>query len=149
MYFLYDSTFIVLVLCIYNLSFDFLFFFFKQKTAYEMRISDWSSDVCSSDLYSDKTFIPTIKKLFPHIKKEEDAKEKILGQAQYLLDCLEMTHRGMMAMRSEERRVGKECVSSVDLGGRRIIKKKKKKIKIHSVKKKEIKKHMTVIMILK
>src|SRR3546814_16265694 len=29
----------------------FFFFFFKQKTAYEMRISDWSSDVCSSDLY--------------------------------------------------------------------------------------------------
>src|SRR3546814_4713978 len=28
-----------------------LFFFFKQKTAYEMRISDWSSDVCSSDLW--------------------------------------------------------------------------------------------------
>src|SRR3546814_5237238 len=28
----------------------FWFFFFKQKTAYEMRISDWSSDVCSSDL---------------------------------------------------------------------------------------------------
>src|SRR3546814_5782340 len=36
------------------MSFDvllvFFFFFFKQKTAYEMRISDWSSDVCSSDL---------------------------------------------------------------------------------------------------
>src|SRR3546814_8898690 len=32
--------------CLYCL----LFFFFKQKTAYEMRISDWSSDVCSSDL---------------------------------------------------------------------------------------------------
>src|SRR3546814_17568969 len=31
--------------CVY-----FIFFFFKQKTAYEMRISDWSSDVCSSDL---------------------------------------------------------------------------------------------------
>src|SRR3546814_11091784 len=30
----------------------FVFFFFKQKTAYEMRISDWSSDVCSSDLKS-------------------------------------------------------------------------------------------------
>src|SRR3546814_1777068 len=30
--------------------FGFVFFFFKQKTAYEMRISDWSSDVCSSDL---------------------------------------------------------------------------------------------------
>src|SRR3546814_4213266 len=32
------------MLCVY------FFFFFKQKTAYEMRISDWSSDVCSSDL---------------------------------------------------------------------------------------------------
>src|SRR3546814_11076642 len=31
--------------------FFFCFFFFKQKTAYEMRISDWSSDVCSSDLH--------------------------------------------------------------------------------------------------
>src|SRR3546814_8917719 len=30
--------------------FNAVFFFFKQKTAYEMRISDWSSDVCSSDL---------------------------------------------------------------------------------------------------
>src|SRR3546814_10630769 len=30
----------------------FLVFFFKQKTAYEMRISDWSSDVCSSDLFA-------------------------------------------------------------------------------------------------
>src|SRR3546814_10832304 len=34
-----------------------LFFFFKQKTAYEMRISDWSSDVCSSDL-ADAALIP-------------------------------------------------------------------------------------------
>src|SRR3546814_1517871 len=33
------------------------FFFFKQKTAYEMRISDWSSDVCSSDLPSDATLL--------------------------------------------------------------------------------------------
>src|SRR3546814_4379834 len=33
----------------------FLFFFFKQKTAYEMRISDWSSDVCSSDLFADRS----------------------------------------------------------------------------------------------
>src|SRR3546814_10716463 len=30
------------------------FFFFKQKTAYEMRISDWSSDVCSSDLWTSR-----------------------------------------------------------------------------------------------
>src|SRR3546814_3670973 len=41
-------------ICVYIMSFVFvivvIFFFFKQKTAYEMRISDWSSDVCSSDL---------------------------------------------------------------------------------------------------
>src|SRR3546814_7454923 len=35
-----------------------LFFFFKQKTAYEMRISDWSSDVCSSDLGSRRSRSP-------------------------------------------------------------------------------------------
>src|SRR3546814_3964137 len=34
------------------MSFQICFFFFKQKTAYELRISDWSSDVCSSDLAS-------------------------------------------------------------------------------------------------
>src|SRR3546814_10055937 len=34
---------------------DVYFFFFKQKTAYEMRISDWSSDVCSSDLLTDQS----------------------------------------------------------------------------------------------
>src|SRR3546814_2319282 len=36
----------------------FMFFFFKQKTAYEMRISDWSSDVCSSDLSSHAAPLP-------------------------------------------------------------------------------------------
>src|SRR3546814_2840007 len=35
----------IVVVCV-----AYFFFFFKQKTAYEMRISDWSSDVCSSDL---------------------------------------------------------------------------------------------------
>src|SRR3546814_13905904 len=43
----YSLSFILYVFsCVYFL----LIFFFKQKTAYEMRISDWSSDVCSSDL---------------------------------------------------------------------------------------------------
>src|SRR3546814_4963320 len=37
-------------LLLFTWYFSFVFFFFKQKTAYEMRISDWSSDVCSSDL---------------------------------------------------------------------------------------------------
>src|SRR3546814_5123432 len=36
--------------CVLYMFVLFFFFFFKQKTAYEMRISDWSSDVCSSDL---------------------------------------------------------------------------------------------------
>src|SRR3546814_11587251 len=35
-----------------------MFFFFKQKTAYEMRISDWSSDVCSSDLRFELVMVP-------------------------------------------------------------------------------------------
>src|SRR3546814_1028246 len=35
----------------------FVFFFFKQKTAYEMRISNWSSDVCSSDLNPDRPHV--------------------------------------------------------------------------------------------
>src|SRR3546814_3988045 len=43
-----DSLCCLCVSCIYSFSFACIFFF-KQKTAYEMRISDWSSDVCSSD----------------------------------------------------------------------------------------------------
>src|SRR3546814_2711324 len=41
------------------------FFFFKQKTAYEMRISDWSSDVCSSDLdeEADSFFVLAVGRL--------------------------------------------------------------------------------------
>src|SRR3546814_4159707 len=39
-----------MIFCGCIISVYFVFFFFKQKTAYEMRISDWSSDVCSSDL---------------------------------------------------------------------------------------------------
>src|SRR3546814_2618271 len=40
---MFNDHFVLCILCSF-------FFFFKQKTAYEMRISDWSSDVCSSDL---------------------------------------------------------------------------------------------------
>src|SRR3546814_19304312 len=45
------------------------FFFFKQKTAYEMRISDWSSDVCSSDLLADEVSL--------HVEYELPAAEAI------------------------------------------------------------------------
>src|SRR3546814_6053093 len=38
-----------------------IFFFFKQKTAYEMRISDWSSDVCSSDLLTVRSYTDEVR----------------------------------------------------------------------------------------
>src|SRR3546814_7093859 len=44
------SVYVFLLLCHGHFCYYLCFFFFKQKTAYEMRISDWSSDVCSSDL---------------------------------------------------------------------------------------------------
>src|SRR3546814_1150800 len=40
------------------------FFFFKQNTAYEVRISDWSSDVCSSDLYPGGAVLPIYDEIF-------------------------------------------------------------------------------------
>src|SRR3546814_12757114 len=57
----------------------FFFFFFKQKTAYEMRISDWSSDVCSSDLMiarillNDGPAVLTAQKGIYHMDREEVA----------------------------------------------------------------------------
>src|SRR3546814_4138609 len=42
---------ITIILTLRMILYVFRFFFFKQTTAYEMRISDWSSDVCSSDLF--------------------------------------------------------------------------------------------------
>src|SRR3546814_8682117 len=48
------------------------FFFFKQKTAYEMRISDWSSDVCSSDLE-----VAVIEDFLPAQLSEDEAKAAI------------------------------------------------------------------------
>src|SRR3546814_6512777 len=67
-----------------------IFFFFKQKTAYEMRISDWSSDVCSSDLLRRRAHRGFVGDRADHSTLHSD-------------DPL---------CRSEERRVGKECVST-------------------------------------
>src|SRR3546814_6473956 len=56
------------------------FFFFKQKTAYEMRISDWSSDVCSSDLrFGSAGLLPdrTLVLMLP----EEDAEKRAAARA--------------------------------------------------------------------
>src|SRR3546814_7895980 len=46
--------------CVYIIAWVHGFFIFKQKTAYELRISDWSSDVCSSDLLRPLALNPTI-----------------------------------------------------------------------------------------
>src|SRR3546814_2747255 len=75
-------------------------FFFKQKTAYEMRISDWSSDVCSSDLREMGGL--------PH------RLAAAAGQPRQAAARLRRIRRSEPhgADRSEERRVGKECVST-------------------------------------
>src|SRR3546814_17092150 len=81
----------------------FFFFFFKQKTAYEMRISDWSSDVCSSDLY--------VVGGYMRFKTAEiaPAVDRVIGEQ---LAGLAKALGGALPVRSEERRVGKECVST-------------------------------------
>src|SRR3546814_11244065 len=88
-----------------------MFCFFKQKTAYEMRISDWSSDVCSSDLFADAA-----RQLIEARRCTEEDFEKVGGwykstnhrdKPVYFMYCGEFK-----IARSEERRVGKECVST-------------------------------------
>src|SRR3546814_1505795 len=93
-----------------------LFSFFKQKTAYELRISDWSSDVCSSDLSSMSCRVgPSSSTLVfyrgsaPRIPRRSFPEYRIGA-------CTEINGRfdpGLNAGdRSEERRVGRECVST-------------------------------------
>src|SRR3546814_10901062 len=58
----------------------FFFFFFKQKTAYEMRISDWSSDVCSSDLYKVGKF-PMMANSRAKTNRDTDGFVKVIADA--------------------------------------------------------------------
>src|SRR3546814_8119249 len=74
------------------------FFFFKQKTAYEMRISDWSSDVCSSDLCPLEC-----ARSMAHDTREFN---------QWSFETKALWIGNITVIRSEERRVGKECVST-------------------------------------
>src|SRR3546814_10701440 len=61
-----------------------LFFFFKQKTAYEMRISDWSSDVCSSDL--DRAGEPALAVVgLIHLEVDADRRAVVLADPVDLL----------------------------------------------------------------
>src|SRR3546814_9122459 len=57
--------------------YSFLFFFFKQKTAYEMRISDWSSDVCSSDLLAFNDVEEAVAETFGEILEREATPNRI------------------------------------------------------------------------
>src|SRR3546814_4856986 len=84
-----------------------VFFFFKQKTAYEMRISDWSSDVCSSDLLGPGG--PAARLPVERGAQRLDVLQPGLGQRLCLLRLGHLPHH-REAARSEERRVGKECV---------------------------------------
>src|SRR3546814_2559878 len=87
-----------------------LFFFFKQKTAYEMRISDWSSDVCSSDLaHWEASRVSTILAVTPLLSIA--AVTLVNGFWPTLIRPEHVTWLGFTGARSEERRVGKECVS--------------------------------------
>src|SRR3546814_2025058 len=86
----------------------YFFFFFKQKTAYEMRISDWSSDVCSSDLLMQRDV-----RLDPadHHFLERAAHPHHAAFAAAAIDD-QLADHAVIIGRSEERRVGKECVST-------------------------------------
>src|SRR3546814_17220434 len=128
-------------------------FFFKQKTAYEMRISDWSSDVCSSDLAAlpqrpggkhlcrlerdparpDRTAGPRLgcrfdepgemARLRPQRRAERQRALEMRAERQFL----GQPHRDGHPPRSEARRVGKGCVGTCRVRGWPDDKKKKKK----------------------
>src|SRR3546814_10731180 len=100
-------------------------FFFKQKTAYEMRISDWSSDVCSSDLKLRVTGagkLVRLQQVFGGRRgRQQDCQGEREGEgaaahARFLWikrrRPARAPRRRGRGFRSEERRVGKECVST-------------------------------------
>src|SRR3546814_13163231 len=107
--------------------FFFFFFFFKQKTAYEMRISDWSSDVCSSDLFPKGSEYFRALDLTPL----GSVRVVILGQDPYHGpgQAHGLCFSVQPGVRSEERRVGKECVSPCRSRWAPYRSKKKKHIK--------------------
>src|SRR3546814_10629891 len=91
------------------------FFFFKQKTAYEMRISDWSSDVCSSDLQS-RCAARSVAAIGPVGLKDGIARTpdaaRVDGERRQVQRPAARFEQRVAAERSEVRRVGKEWVST-------------------------------------
>src|SRR3546814_14103430 len=113
-----------------------LIFFFKQKTAYEMRISDWSSDVCSSDLQRrsevevgvqfEDIGLGAIAGIaergdFAQVARLRHAAIGIFG-----IEQADIIAVGIAAERIDRKSVvqGKRLSVRVDIGGRRCIKKK-------------------------
>src|SRR3546814_4277700 len=92
-------------------SLDCYVFFLKQKTAYEMRISDWSSDVCSSDLRPDLRHDGIVPVLLRGGERLARGRRLFVGVRQDDRAILR-SDVATLAIRSEERRVGKECVST-------------------------------------
>src|SRR3546814_1161926 len=96
----------------------FFFFFFKQKTAYEMRISDWSSDVCSSDLegFPQDQDVPPLANPFQAAGDgaRHGAERLPLHDGTYgiVAFIMQLTSKRITRRRQDERRVGKECVST-------------------------------------
>src|SRR3546814_1278861 len=92
-----------------------LLFFFKQKTAYEMRISDWSSDVCSSDLrrQDDEAYAAELRAAEAEQQAlvDQAAERDRLQAENEALRQQNVDYQNQLS-RSEERRVGKECVST-------------------------------------
>src|SRR3546814_7219504 len=118
----------------------FFFVFFKKKTAYEMRISDWSSDVCSSDLHlidgTERVEQATYRLMDPpgrDVRRGEKAErhgaddrqqrapdgdvQRDHDLAQIVAPFVKVGREEIADERSEERSVGKACVSTCRSGG--------------------------------
>src|SRR3546814_17361378 len=99
-----------------------------QKTAYEMRISDWSADVFSSDLYEDTGLIPKAARRDTGYRDYDDAdvhRLRFIRRARDLGFTVE--HRGELLARKRGVE-GASVTVRVDVGGGRDVKKKKKGI---------------------
>src|SRR3546814_20799905 len=115
-----------------------LIFFFKQKTAYEMRISDWSSDVCSSDLtHGRRHALEVAHRAQANVEVQLLAQSDVQGTdapahgcGQRPLDGHDVVAHGIQDRKSVLE--GKSVSLRVDLGGRRKIKKKKHKKKTNT-----------------
>src|SRR3546814_18136510 len=113
------------------------FFFFKQKTAYEMRISDWRSDVCSSDLMDAELFSRLLDCVRVGLGERGEAGVGEAGGLDHaqiggvggdavLADAVfHGQNAGDLFVDRKGGGVGKSVSVRVDLGGRRTLKKKK------------------------